>query len=639
MPPRPTGGVPSPRHHLVRAERHKAIDVPPSHYAVISRHLATWGNDVYGVCTSSEEAFAKADSPTGLTSETDVGTAGKLPIFVRDEEVIEWALERSFAAGASCSAVLTAMADDGFSRGQYQYLDGLHQTVDWTRLGDLQHAIWRHGPLKLGVDSRPLDGVLKKGEWFLLDLGPQWFLLDQKPHKMNLDHTVSLCGYGSLKECAEYLGIQPPPASDSTAQCFLLFTWGIILVVDHPSLIRITGEAWVRTPVSEKPVERTAADARSVIARAVGRWQSSGHVLQLFADLSFTLTDGESGVWRVASSTPPRIALMPNAQDPWDHPPKSLNSTRDFQLFELSDDDLELSGKSWSNLDFLPQDLQSTIVFARAADESDALWLAGQWLWRLPSEEIVTLHSSGNGETTRDSKLDKDHQITCVWSVDEAGSNPYRVKITWRDGDETHLDQLVLSKDRLFLSGYRDGGDPICASRKIGPGSVREGHLYLLVAMDEKIAVRRQGDSVDLVDVPDPGNRAGCIFEVLRGIGQPASGEASISLRPVELPLSATSRLRHRDYKLVLGSRDQFPGHEATFDMDSSFVVRPGLVGKPASVSFESVNYPGYFIRRYSGSLYIDDNKGSNRICEAGGEEFANEASFFPMFADPPNAG
>jgi len=64
--------------------------------------------------------------------------------------------------------------------------------------------------------------------------------------------------------------------------------------------------------------------------------------------------------------------------------------------------------------------------------------------------------------------------------------------------------------------------------------------------------------------------------------------------------------LRHRQFRLVLAKFDQ---NDSNFGGDATFCLRKGLAGK--GYSFESLNYPGYFIRHANFELWVNKNDGS----------------------------
>ncbi len=62
----------------------------------------------------------------------------------------------------------------------------------------------------------------------------------------NLDHCIGACGYGPGNWLAQQLG----GTLASTNPGIAVFTWNTIGVLDVPSFIAITGEAWARHPTT-----------------------------------------------------------------------------------------------------------------------------------------------------------------------------------------------------------------------------------------------------------------------------------------------------------------------------------------------------------------------------------------------------
>jgi hypothetical protein len=72
------------------------------------------------------------------------------------------------------------------------------------------------------------------------------------------DHCVSLCGYGSLAWLAGQLKAAVPAGIDGTKLGYAMFTWDSIGIVDQPSMIAITHEAWLRVPTTVTKPAKTA---------------------------------------------------------------------------------------------------------------------------------------------------------------------------------------------------------------------------------------------------------------------------------------------------------------------------------------------------------------------------------------------
>lgn len=223
------GAMPSPRSALAAAVPHIAITGAPPNFITIPPQISMWGNDVHGDCVTAEEAFAKACN----TPE----------IFISDSEVIAWASSHGVLEGAYLNQVMQWMENDGFRQVGFVYDDGPNFSVNWTDSATLQSAVSK-GPVKLGVAANQLETAWRStggrtgwfGTRFQSDAGE--------------DHCVSLCGYGTLAWLAQQLKVQVPGGIDGTKQGYALFTWNTIGIIDEPSMVAITHEAWLRPCLS-----------------------------------------------------------------------------------------------------------------------------------------------------------------------------------------------------------------------------------------------------------------------------------------------------------------------------------------------------------------------------------------------------
>jgi hypothetical protein len=221
---RKTGARPSPRHVLAGATPHRIVGATPAAWIQLPQKLSMWLNDVDGDCVTAEEAFARACSG----------------ILIADATVQAWASAHGVLNGADLAEVLDWMAQKGFAQDGNLYGAGGKSSIDYTSAAVLQNAIY-HGPVKIGVAAAQLQNVVGNGNgWFAVG-----FSTDQ-----NLDHCVSLCGYGTLSWLAQQLGVSVPAGIDGTKQGYALFTWDTVGIIDAASMVAITGEAWLRTPTT-----------------------------------------------------------------------------------------------------------------------------------------------------------------------------------------------------------------------------------------------------------------------------------------------------------------------------------------------------------------------------------------------------
>lgn len=232
MPKR--GAKPTPRHALAAATPYAraaaAVASPPNHI-VLPKKLSFWGNYDHGDCVTAEEAFAKA--------------CHQAEILISEAEAIKWATAHDVLEGAYLNQVLEMMQTDGFKQGSHTYDDGPYFSVDWTKPATLQAAIVE-GPVKIGVAADQLQSA-----WTGSASGGKsgWFATGFKPDT-NEDHCVSLCGYGTLTWLAHELGSKVPAGVDANKPGYAVFTWDSIGIIDQPSMVAITHEAWLRKPTS-----------------------------------------------------------------------------------------------------------------------------------------------------------------------------------------------------------------------------------------------------------------------------------------------------------------------------------------------------------------------------------------------------
>jgi hypothetical protein len=223
------GATPSPRNALAAARPHRATVGAPPNFLTKPARISMWGNDVHGDCVTAEEAFAKACNDP--------------EIFVSDDTVVAWATRHGVLEGAYLTQVMGWMQDDGFADDPYVYDDGPYFSVDWTNVGTLQSAI-SAGPVKLGVAADQIESAYwtNGGQTGWFGTG---FHADG-----NEDHCVALCGYGPISWLAQQLGVSVPAGVDGTQPGYALFTWNSIGIVDVPSMVNVTHEAWLRQPTT-----------------------------------------------------------------------------------------------------------------------------------------------------------------------------------------------------------------------------------------------------------------------------------------------------------------------------------------------------------------------------------------------------
>ena len=206
---------------------HAEMMAAPPNFIKIPQRLSFWRNDVHGDCVTAEEAFAKA--------------CHNPEIFISDQEAIHWATRHGVLEGAYLYQVLQWMRRDGFHQSNHVYDDGRHYSVDWTQSSILTNAI-SQGPVKIGVAADQLEAA-----WHQTN-GRNGWIATAFHADNNEDHCVSLCGYGTISWLAQQLGGQVPAGVDGEQPGYAMFTWNSIGVIDVPSMLAITHEAWARVP-------------------------------------------------------------------------------------------------------------------------------------------------------------------------------------------------------------------------------------------------------------------------------------------------------------------------------------------------------------------------------------------------------
>ncbi len=224
---RPRGAIPTPRHILAAAAPYQITGPTPAQAITVPPHLSYWNNNQHGCCVTTESAFAKACySPE---------------IFITDATVLGWASQHGVLEGADIGQVMDWMASDGFHQDGNQYNEGPKAAVDWTNANVLQNAIANTKAVKLGVAANQLEHVVgQRNGW--IGTG---FRRDG-----NLDHCISACAYGTMGWLAQQLGGPTPNPVWLSAPAYGVFTWDTIGILDVPSFIAITGEAWSRNPTT-----------------------------------------------------------------------------------------------------------------------------------------------------------------------------------------------------------------------------------------------------------------------------------------------------------------------------------------------------------------------------------------------------
>jgi len=198
--------------------------------------MSSWNNYIYGDCVTAEEAFAKATAAPQT--------------FIPLDTVVAWATAHGVLNGASLTGVLKMMQTQGFPFNNKLYNDGPYNSVNWTNAAILQSAIYSHGPVKIGVGA----GEFQSNAHGLVTPGTSGWAMYDYPQNEGEDHCTSLCGYGTLAELVSLFqqhGVTVNvPAGMPSGLCYAMFTWNSIGIIDEQSMLNMTYEAWIRTPVT-----------------------------------------------------------------------------------------------------------------------------------------------------------------------------------------------------------------------------------------------------------------------------------------------------------------------------------------------------------------------------------------------------
>lgn len=244
---RQRGAFPTPRHRLAAATPFTPnawhLAAIPSTFLTLPRQLSMLGNSTYGDCVSAEEGAAKM-------AYSIWGQVGKPPaITITDQTVIDWARAHRVLNGANLEPVIQMMQTSGMqATNGYRYCDGSPITIDYTNDATLRAAIMQ-GPVKIGVAANQLESAVNSTN------GANGWVLANGYTDNREDHCVGLWGFGTIADLASAFvaagyPVSIPHGTDTSVDAYALYTWACVGIIDRPTMIGLTGEAWLRTPTT-----------------------------------------------------------------------------------------------------------------------------------------------------------------------------------------------------------------------------------------------------------------------------------------------------------------------------------------------------------------------------------------------------
>lgn len=117
--------------------------------------------------------------------------------------------------------------------------------------------------------------------------------------------------------------------------------------------------------------------------------------------------------------------------------------------------------------------------------------------------------------------------------------------------------------------------------------------------------IHHNNDLGDITRTLSP-TRKDATFKIVSGLSGAAD---TVSIESVDKP---GHFLRHQSYRVKLQKLP--PEMDELFNKDATFKIIPGNSGE--GKSFESINIPGYYIRHCGFQLWLDNNKMQNQFCE-----------------------
>ncbi len=211
---------------------------PPSPTKAAPRPKASWrGQSISALQRSKRKPLLRAE-------EAFAKSCAEPRVIIPTEAVVN--------AAQKCGTTNFArfMQTHGFHLNGNACLDGPFNSVNWTNPAILASAIHTHGPVKIGVGAKEFQ----TNPHGTVTPGTSGWTMYNYPENQPEDHCASLCGYGTFAELAalflQYNITVPPPSGMPSGLCYAMFIWNSIGIIDQQSMLNMTNEAWIRTPVT-----------------------------------------------------------------------------------------------------------------------------------------------------------------------------------------------------------------------------------------------------------------------------------------------------------------------------------------------------------------------------------------------------
>ncbi len=228
----PSGTFPSQNYELAEAKSYKAIQDYPDPFLmdIGDVDLDFWKPGDLNNSFWIEESFAKFCAKPHI----------QLP-----KELVLETIDKCGTMNVS-----EFLQTEGFQLNGKKYLNGTFQSINWTEPNLLKSAIYQYGPIKIGVAS---NDFLSNSKGMVTPAVNGWAMYNY-PSGLKADDWASICGYGQLNKLINQFATKGIavniPEGMPEGLCYAIFVYNSVGIIDEQSLVNMTNEAWVRTPVT-----------------------------------------------------------------------------------------------------------------------------------------------------------------------------------------------------------------------------------------------------------------------------------------------------------------------------------------------------------------------------------------------------